>query len=331
MKDYEKVAESVFRRSGEIIEENKRRRRAILRNGLTTAGCLAVAGAVGFGVWRTAGQQTGGFVNGSAAQFANDGGDHSGERGVIDILPSAGSAAAGSGAAADHIINYPPDYPGLVGVEPSESLASPDYPSLESDVDPTYPATFPGNLSYITLIDDYTAENVTCYTAEPENGEVRLSDALREAMAAYGDMTEDGGEIRYRCVVHYFKSGVPFDDISDPVIRKEEWDRFCEHGYQCEFETHTANTGTADEISDYHFCMTGSRRQLENFVPSPSYGYYICLYGENSECILADNSTVDGGDQPVSWNGTDVPSRSDCYPSSGHYDEHHEEYHSGHH
>lgn len=52
MKDYKNVAEDVFRRSGEVIEENKRRRRKLAEIGVSAA-CWAAVGAVGFGVWKT--------------------------------------------------------------------------------------------------------------------------------------------------------------------------------------------------------------------------------------------------------------------------------------
>lgn len=52
MKDYKKVAEDVFRRSGEVTEENKRRRRRLAEIGVSAA-CWAAVGAVGFGVWKT--------------------------------------------------------------------------------------------------------------------------------------------------------------------------------------------------------------------------------------------------------------------------------------
>ncbi len=56
MKNYEEVAESVFKRSEEMIALNKKRRRDRLINIGATVGCLAVAGAVGIGVWKTAGR-----------------------------------------------------------------------------------------------------------------------------------------------------------------------------------------------------------------------------------------------------------------------------------
>lgn len=56
MKNYKEVADSVFKRSEEIIVQNKKRRRERLMSIGATAGCLIVAGAVGIGVWKNMGR-----------------------------------------------------------------------------------------------------------------------------------------------------------------------------------------------------------------------------------------------------------------------------------
>lgn len=98
MKNYDEVAESVFRRSKEVIKQNNKRRRTLIAIG-SAAGCLVVAGAAGFGVWRNS-------VHGAdmallGGQFANDGVNHStGDDDVDDIIG---------------VISYldPPEYPTL--------------------------------------------------------------------------------------------------------------------------------------------------------------------------------------------------------------------------
>lgn len=52
MKNYNEVADEVFRRSKEVEEENKLRRRRMTEIGVSAA-CWAAAGAVGFGIWKT--------------------------------------------------------------------------------------------------------------------------------------------------------------------------------------------------------------------------------------------------------------------------------------
>lgn len=112
MKNYNEVAESVFRRSKEVIKQNAKRRRTIIQVG-SAASCLVIAGAAGFGVWRNSVRGSDAVL--SAGQFANDGRDHSGE--------------------SDTIVNHDlhigePD--GIIGVIPDD-LDPPDYPTLDDE------------------------------------------------------------------------------------------------------------------------------------------------------------------------------------------------------
>lgn len=98
MKNYDEVAESVFRRSKEVIKQNNKRRRTLIAIG-SAASCLVIAGAVGFGVWRNS--VHGADMALSGGQFANDGVNHSaGDDDVDDIIG---------------VISYldPPEYPTL--------------------------------------------------------------------------------------------------------------------------------------------------------------------------------------------------------------------------
>lgn len=121
MKNYEEVAESVFKRSEEMIALNKRRRREMMKNIGAAAGCLAVAGAVGIGVWKNAGSPGLQVIDDnanaiqSAGQFANDGIDHSGESDTVSVT--------------DHVV----EGDGIVGVIPD--LDPPEYPTLDDITD----------------------------------------------------------------------------------------------------------------------------------------------------------------------------------------------------
>lgn len=96
MKNYNEVAESVFRRSKEVIKQNNKRRRTLIAIG-SAASCLVIAGAAGFGVWRNSVRGSDAVL--SSGQFANDGVNHSaGDDDVDDIIG---------------VISYldPPEYP----------------------------------------------------------------------------------------------------------------------------------------------------------------------------------------------------------------------------
>ncbi len=105
MKDYKNVAEDVFRRSNEVIEENKRRRRKRMEIGVSAA-CWAAVGAIGFGIWRSSGLR------------------------VSDNVISAGDSPNN---VIDHVDEFTANSQGsLVGKEPSSGL-SPDYPVLDNE------------------------------------------------------------------------------------------------------------------------------------------------------------------------------------------------------
>lgn len=117
MKDYKNIAEDVFRRSEEVIEENKRRKRKRVEIGISAA-CWVAAGAVGFGIWRSSRLRVPDNVI-SEGQFANDGRDHSSESDVV---------------ISDHVNSIDTEYTAnqgsLIGQKPG---ISPDYPTLSDE------------------------------------------------------------------------------------------------------------------------------------------------------------------------------------------------------
>ena len=117
MKNYDEVAESVFRRSKEVIKQNNKRRRTLIAIG-SAAGCLVIAGAAGFGVWRNSVRGADMVLPGG--QFANDSVNHSAGDDTVSVTDHVNGihedikASAGDGIVGivhDPII--PPDYPTL--------------------------------------------------------------------------------------------------------------------------------------------------------------------------------------------------------------------------
>lgn len=119
MKNYNEVAESVFRRSKEVIKQNNKRRRTLIAIG-SAASCLLIAGVVGFGAWKNSLRSTDAVL--SNGQFANDNVNHSSEDDTVSVTDHVNGihedikASAGDGIVG--IVpdpNIPPDYPTLAG------------------------------------------------------------------------------------------------------------------------------------------------------------------------------------------------------------------------
>lgn len=272
MKNYKEVAESVFRRSEEIIEENKKRRKAMMRIG-SAVGCFVIAGTVGVGVWKTvvgsplkacvpitvdtsSGQLVGGSEQSSAA---NDSLIKNEETSQTESEANSVQNNSNNAAACD-----------TTAVEPSGG-SLPFIPNNNANyIDPPqYP------LQFTTIIDSYEVDFSACYAA-PENGSFFCSIPLNKAMEEYGDKDENGKDIIYHVFVDFCKDRNSVD-VNSPEIRKDEWDRLCGLGIQCEFGTYSDNWG---ETVRYTFGMFITKAQLENFVPNEKYGYIFFLFRE---------------------------------------------------
>lgn len=312
MKNYEEVAESVFKRSEEMIAQNKRRRRDRLINIGATVSCLAVAGAVGIGVWKTVGQSgaqvagdidlewSGANAAQSAGQFANDGKDHSGETDTVNsIIMSSTESSVTESSAVTSIENS-------VGVSAESSAESIIFPAFEPSVNNSVsgmvgvtPDGYSGPMNFSTIIEEYgtvntipdsAPENGTMVGVTPDSGTYVFSDALKGAMEEYG-YTDENGDVLYRVAVDFYSNGEPVD-VNLPAIREIEFQRLAGCGYQCHFETCGKEWGN---IVEHHFCMMLTREQLENFPPCENYGCTFHLYGER-HCILTDDDTSTSSD-----------------------------------
>lgn len=314
MKNYKEVAESVFKRSEEIIAQNKKRRRERLMSIGATAGCLIVAGAVGIGVWKNMGRadipvasdidpnrsSTSQYVNSttatidniyksSTASSKNDTANGAVVSGKVGVTSAAESSTE---SVESNIVNIAAGS-GEVGVtSDSESSAESAPESNAGTSDIIFPAhndTDTNGLSgtplkTATVIEEYESNVVTDYIGTPENGTYRVSDDLREAMEEYG-YTDGNGDIVYHVMAYYYENGTPID-VSVSAVCDGEWNRLCGHGYHCEYETCGKNWGAEH---DNHFCMRLTREQIENFTPADNLGCELCLYCEGRQrCILSN-------------------------------------------
>lgn len=263
MRNYEEIAERVFRRSEEIIERNNKRRRVMTRV-CSAAGCLAVAGAVGVGVWANANNVL------SGGQFANDGHDHSG--GTDTVTGSTDNE--NSGHADNHL---------------SHDMATVD--TFGGFGDTPYSYCYPPE--YVSIVDRYKTDDTACY-AIPENGQCFFSIPLRRAMEDYGG--KDDVTYLYHVNVEFFKDGQRVD-VNSPEIHDGEWDRLSGEGLQCEFALYSSEW-SAD--ASFQFVLMLTAEELESFPASDSYGYMIFLlnegadYGEDEDETVSSNVIFNG-------------------------------------
>lgn len=286
MKDYKTVAEDVFRRSDEVIEEKKMRRKKLAEIGISAA-CWAAVGAVGFGVWKT--------------QIDGKTGDH-----LVSTVPNAPSDSVHSDSD-DEALSYifdkwehrkdsqksPSDsiYPDEIdeilshqynnsGISESEAVNN-EYmvdgvdircivpihlPFIGVDDDPgdVYDNVYGKIKGRISNIDvDFEEAEYS-----PENGEVIIANSLKKAIEIYG--AEDShGELIYHVIIEYYKDGELIETTKD--LWQSEHDR----GARLNFESSSSDWGA---ISEHHIWSLMTVNELESFEPSEEYGYVLHLH-----------------------------------------------------
>lgn len=316
MKNYDEVAESVFRRSKEVIKQNTKRRRTLTAIG-SAASCLLIAGAVGFGVWRNSVRGTDMVLSGG--QFANDGRDYRGASDtVVNHEHSVHEVASGD---RDDLIGTivgldPPEYPeldetsgsGTLGNDTPGSANGPGYATSSSEPAQELPEETSGSgdisqsappchQSVVQVVDSYPKISPGTYDA-PANGTAYLSEPLKGAMEEYVSTNED---CLFYVTVDLYKDGECIG--VDSAGFKEEWDRLCGHGFDCVYDTCAAD--------EHHLSMLISREKLENFIPAEGYGYTLCLHGECEGGCVQSHCVQHAQNQ------------SDQSSQSGHHQEHH--------
>jgi hypothetical protein len=127
----------------------------------------------------------------------------------------------------------------------------------------------PAEYSVMTMISSFGEAKMDS-DISVNNGSVLFSDALTEAMKAYG------GDVKYRVIVELFSGGAAMDCASEEG--KTELERFAGQGYTVAFETY--NDG---HVEHHYFTLHATMEQLENFPSVDQYGYCVMLYGERME------------------------------------------------
>ena len=255
MKDYKTVAEDVFRRRDEVVEENKIRRKKIVEVGISAA-CWAAVGAVGFGVWKT-------HVNGKIGNSGDN---------LISTEQRAPDNMLGSEFAPADSINS-----AISESEASVSDTKPDEADNEYIVDgvdirccvpihsgfngPAENHTIKGHISNIDV--DYEEAGYS-----PENGTVVFANSLKKAIEIYG--AEDShGELYYHVIIEYYKDGELVE------ITKDLWQSEHDRGARLNFESYSSDWGATFE---HHIWNNMTVSELESFEPGEEYGYVLHLY-----------------------------------------------------
>lgn len=260
MKDYKTVAEDVFRRRDEIIEENKIRRKKLAEVGISAA-CWAAVGAVGFGVWKT---HIAGKIGNSQDILSST------EQKAPDNLLSSEIAPSDSVHSDyfDELMSRPYNHSGIPGSETSDNEYIVDGVDIRCCVPihggidgPEENYTIKGHISNID-VEFEKAEY------SPENGEVIIANSLKKAIEIYG--AEDShGELYYHVIIEYYKDGELVETTKD--LWQSEHDR----GAHLNFESYSSDWGATFE---HHIWNNMTVSELESFEPSGEYGYVMHLY-----------------------------------------------------
>lgn len=263
MKDYKTVAEDVFRRRDEVIEENKTRRKKLTEIGVSAA-CWAAVGAVGFGVWKT--QIDRKTVNSQ------------------DVLSGTEQKAPSDSIHSDDLdeyLSHPYNSSGHnndgINSTVSESKTNKDdnnydnvvvdircYPPIHGGIDGSLVDDIMKMRGRISNID----VEIERGEYSPENGTAVIANSLKTAVEKYG--AEDShGELDYHVLIEYYKDGKPIE------ITKVLWESEYDRGIQLNFESYSSDWGATYEHHIWSF-MTVS--DIESFKPSEEYGYVLYLY-----------------------------------------------------
>lgn len=245
MKDYKDVAEDVFRRSAEIIEQNKLRKKKRIEI-CVSAACWAAVAAVGVGVWTTSRRHDADMVT-SELQFANDSKNQESDT-VISSATKPIMSCSSSCSEAEPL-----------DISKGSSIDIRCYPVHSNVMIPSH-----------TRVGFYGGDGVDKYAA-PEGGQVIFDRSLKEAMAAYGK-SDEYGDIVYDVMIEYFKDGKRVDPTR--ALWESELERFGSSYY-----LETDNTDP-DNVRHYTGIRSASYEMLENFTPSEDYGYFVVLRGD---------------------------------------------------
>lgn len=274
MKDYKSVAEDVFRRSEEVIEENKRRRRKRVEIGISAA-CWAAAGAVGIGILTKINDQelTRGVddpICGYDDDYIGDGVSWHGAADQNGFGNTSYNFATSNNFATTEI--FATSYP---QIESGSSDKNNEYinedgvdirciPIVHLPVQPGNDVSSSVIHGRITNLNGYVDESFS-----PANGTAEISLVLKKAMSVYG-REDKNGEIDYQVVIEYYKDGEHIDST------KELWESESARGAKVSLESNGSEWGAYWE---HHILARMTVDEIESFEPSDEYGCVLHLYG----------------------------------------------------
>lgn len=260
MKNYEEVTKSVLERSKQIIAQRNKSQGRIMTAIRTSAVCLVLAGALGFGNWI----------------ISSQGSD-------IVLTPNVNPptlatpdntelyAVYTETNAAEITVDKSSDTEWEQANEPFMTVCSLDR-FTENDPE----------AHYATMIFDYESDNTNLNTdpkTPPQNGTVHVTQALFDAIKRYGDLDEYGCcENKYIVVIDYYADGEhinPTEELFE--IEKVRLQRLLGDISGFSFETIGRNSG-GTEYYDIHACLTKS--QISNIgciAADESFGCVIYL------------------------------------------------------
>lgn len=240
MKNYNEVAESVFRRSEEVIEQYKRRRKTLTKIGVS-AGCIAAAGAVGFGVLRSTGRLAPSEITSDSMISPN----------------SSGAYLSIPNESADSFEN-------LNNTEIKSGSGNAANQSNDIN-DPSSVRHF------LTRISGYYTEVRDRISFVPENGTVVISDLLQKALNEYGSEDENG-KIHYGILVEFYKDGKRIEPTME--LWESERDKF---GDGFGLLTNSSDWGRKIE---HYMHADSTKEQIESYTADSELGVALFLYDD---------------------------------------------------
>ena len=302
MKNYEEVTKSVMERSNEIIAKKSRRHRIMMTAVSTSATCLVIAGALGFGAWISSRQDNDVVLsaNSDLPPFSADTTVTASDEHIYDTT-----------AAVENGLNDPSDTT-AANIEPAET-------NKQHEIEGNPP---------IRLHDhDYIRSEKTVkdsFETPPKNGTVYISSELQNALDTIGDSYEDGCKAPYFVRFDYYKDGeliVPTEDLfNSERARLQELIDYCnendEYTQPCTFGFGWSSSDW-EVTKEYSLSATLYKAQMDICPPNEDYAIVINLDDSFSATFYV-GEIVESDPQP-SQTPTRAPSSHYSYKAGDSY------------
>ena len=254
MKTYNEMAESVFEKIEAYEVKKKKRKKQMMRIGVT-ASCAAMALIIGAAtLWKG---------NVPIANGITEGGENIDNGAYVpgyeDEMKDGNDTMTGTWwvPEGDELNDANISESSTADEKAENAIGNAPFIGVGEDVP---------DIEYETFIDAYPSVDTNACYKTPENGAAYLSIPLKAAIGEYGD------DATYNVRIDLFRNE---KTITDAKSLKLEFERMKDLGYTSVFETRT-NQG----VSTYALAMHASAEDLLTFRPSSDYGYMFFLYNE---------------------------------------------------